>query len=310
MEFIKRHRNLLLLFIDMAMVVLSDAVTYLLLIIEYNGAGIGRKELLVISIINVVISAVVFCAFRLYSVIWRYARLRHLGRCFAAVLSSVLICAGFNVLSEYPETIPYTVYFVRFAVLLIMLFMSRIGYAGFFYVYKKRISQIEVAARDKKRLMIVGAGEMASLFFDDLGKGIPEIYEPVCIVDDDAAKVGRKLRDVKIVGTTEDIPAIAAEYGVDVIIVCIAHASDSERKRIYQKCYETDCHISKMVLGVNENVESKIRKINIDDLLGRETVSLDKRELKSFINGKTVMVTGGGGSIGSELSRHIAALKP
>lgn len=310
MEFLKRHRNLLLLFIDLTMVVLTDAFTYLLLILEYNSVGIGRSELLVISLINVVISAVVFCVFKLYSIIWRYAKIRHLAKCFSAVFAAVVIGASFNILSGYPKVIPNAVYFVRFAVLVLIMIMSRIGYANVFSMYKRRISHITSSVKDRKRLMIVGAGEMASLFFDDIGKGIPDIYEPICIVDDDPAKIGRKLCGVEIAGTTEDIPRLAGEENIDVIIVCIAHATEEERKRIYKRCYETDCHISKMVLGVNENVESKIRKINIDDLLGREAVSLDKSDLKSFIYGKTVMVTGGGGSIGSELSRRIASLSP
>lgn len=310
MKYIKKSRSVLLLFIDMAMVVLSDAFTYLILILEYNNVGIGRKELLVITLINVLISAVVFCLFRMYNVIWRYARLKNLIRCFGAVLISVFIGAAFNILSGFPKEIPCMVYFVRFAILLVLMFMSRIGYSTVFSFFKKQTAQNLDAAKDKKRLMLVGAGELALLFFDDLGKGIPDIYEPVCIVDDDVSKVGRKLKGIKIAGTTEDIPGIADEYNIDDIIVCIANISDSDRKRIYKKCYETDCRISKMVLGVNENVESEIRKINIDDLLSRDAVTLDKSNLKEFISGKTVMVTGGGGSIGSELSRKIASLNP
>jgi len=309
-EYLKKHRNLLLLFIDLAMVVLADTFTYLLLIIEYNSVGIGRKELLVISLINVVISVLVFCTFKIYSVIWRYARIRHLAQCFGAVLAAAVIGAAFNILSGYPDYIPTAVFFVRFTILVLMMIMSRIVYAILFSVYKRKIMQSSIGRSDKKRLMIVGAGEVASLFFDDLGKGIPDDYDVVCIVDDDDTKIGRKLCGVEIVGTTDDIPRIAAEEDIDNIIVCIAHTPEHDKKRIYQKCYETDCHISKMAVGVNDNVESKIRKINIDDLLGRETVNLDDSELKSFIGGKTVMVTGGGGSIGSELTRRIASLKP
>ena len=310
MEFVNKHRNLLLLFIDSAMVVLADFFTYLTLIFEYNNVGIGRKEILVISAINVVVSVIVFVAFKFYSVIWRYARIRHLGQCFVGILISVIISAALNILSEYPKQIPYPAYFVRFAILVLIIIMSRICYSCMFLLYNKQILKSATGKHNKKRLMIVGAGEMASLFFDDLGKGIPDDYKVVCIVDDNTAKIGRKLSGVEVVGTTDDIPDIAVREKIDDIIVCIAHATEDERKRIYKKCYETDCHVSKMVLGVNDSVESKIKKINIEDLLGREAVTLEDGDLKSFISGKIVMVTGGGGSIGSELSRRIASLEP
>ena len=310
MEFINKHRNLLLLFIDSAMVVLADLFTYLILFFEYNSAGIGKKEILVISAVNVVISVIVFLAFKFYSVIWRYARIRHLGQCFIGILIAVMMSAALNIISGYPRQIPYAAYFVRFAILVLMIIMSRICYSCLFLLYNKWFLQSTIGNHNKKRLMIVGAGEMASLFFEDLGKGIPDNYKVICIVDDNTAKIGRKLSGVEVVGTTEDIPDIAVREKIDDIIVCIAHANEDERKRIYKKCYETDCHVSKMVHGVNDSVESRIKKINIEDLLGRETVTLEDGDLKAFISGKTVMVTGGGGSIGSELSRRIASLAP
>jgi len=107
--------------------------------------------------------------------------------------------------------------------------------------------------------LIVGAGEMASLFFDDLGIGIPDIYKPVCIVDDDPAKLGRKLGGVTVIGKTDDIPKIVKEQRIDTIIVCINHIDEANRKRIFTKCNESGCTVSKMTLGVNENVENKIK---------------------------------------------------
>ncbi len=315
MDILKKHRNMLLLLIDMCMVFLSDIFTYFLFLNEYRASEIGRGNLIYIAVINVVLSGVVFYLFRMYRIIWRYARVRHLAKCFAVSLASVFLCSAFNIVSRFPEAVPFGAYFLRLVILTFLVMMSRILYVVLFSYYKSRILQEAegqrlMAENAKKRLMLVGAGEMATLFFDDIGKGVPDIYEPVCIVDDDPAKIGRKLRDVTIVGNTDRIPEIAKQERIDVIIVCIAHIDEQNKKRIFGKCYETDCHISKMVMGVNENVESKIRKISIDDLLGRETVNLENTALKGFIGGKTVMVTGGGGSIGSELCRHIAALNP
>lgn len=316
MNILKRHRNKVLMLIDMCMVLFSEFFTYFLLLSEYRAYEIGRIALMYVSAADVIISGIVFYFFRMYRVIWRYARIKHLTMCFAAALVSTFLSALFNTVVQLPAIVPPEAHFLRLIILTFFIMMSRIMYAVLFSYYKSKAMQ-DVSAggkSDKKRLMIVGAGEMASLFFDDIGKGIPDIYEPVCIVDDDPAKIGRKLRDVIIVGDTEHIPEIAERERIEVIIVCIAHCAEKDKKRIFGKCYETSCHISKMVMGVgegvSENTESKIRKISIDDLLGREAVNLENDALKDFIGGKTVMVTGGGGSIGSELCRHIALLKP
>jgi len=312
MNILKKHRNILLLLIDMCMVFISDVCTYFIFINEYRYLEIGRKLLMHITLIDLLISSVVFLLFKFYRIIWRYARIRHLAKCFTASLVSVFLCSAFNIITEYPVLVPLNAHFIRFLLLAFFVVISRIAYISSFSYYKSKIIQ-DIEKNDvsgKKRLLIVGAGEMASLFFDDLGIGIPDIYKPVCIVDDDPAKLGRKLGGVTVIGKTDDIPKIVKEQRIDTIIVCINHIDEANRKRIFTKCNESGCTVSKMTLGVNENVENKIKKVSINDLLGRATINLENNELKSFINNKTVMVTGGGGSIGSELCRHIAVLNP
>lgn len=310
MEFFNKHRNKLLILIDMAMVVAVDAISYLLLILDYNREGIGRQELLIISFINVIISLIVFYSLSMYKLIWRYAKLKNLFRCFVAVLISTFLGTAFNIITGFPEVVPVSIQLVRAMILVFIMFMSRICYASAYSYYSNKLLSLNSNNDKKKRLMIVGAGELSSMFFDDIGKSIPDVYEPVCVVDDAPEKIGRKICGVEVIGTTDDIPQIAIDYKIDDIIVCIANFSDKDKKRIFKKCYETDCHVSKMAIGINDNVEAKIRKIDIDDLLGRDVIRLEKSDLNSFIGGKVCMVTGGGGSIGSELSRLIAALKP
>ena len=307
----KKHRNMVLLLIDMSIVFLSELFTWFLFFSDFIKAGIGRTVFVHISILNIIISACCFYVFKMYSVIWRYARIRHLARCFMTAFASVFLCFCFNILTGFPEIIPYETHLVKFILLAFLVIMSRIIYVLLYASYSSRAAHVASSKTgEKKRLMIVGAGEMASLFFDDLEKGNYENYEPVCMIDDDPAKIGRKLRGVPVAGTTEEIPSIAADEGIDVILVCIAHITEEDKKRILAKCYETKCHVSKMVMGMREGNESRIEKISIEDLLGRASVKLENNKLESFISGKTVMVTGGGGSIGSELSRHIASLKP
>ncbi len=307
----KKHRNIVLLLIDMSIVFLSELFTWFLFFSDFIKAGIGRTVFVHISILNIIISACCFYVFKMYSVIWRYARIRHLARCFMTCFVSVFLCFSFNILTGFPEIIPYETHLVKFILLAFLIIMSRIVYVVMYASYSARSAHLATGKTgDKKRLMIVGAGEMASLFFDDFEKGNYEKYELVCMVDDDPAKVGRKLRGIPVAGTTEDIPTIAADEGIDVILVCIAHLEEEDKKRILAKCYETKCHVSKMVMGMRAGNESRIEKISIEDLLGRASVKLENNKLESFISGKTVMVTGGGGSIGSELSRHIASLKP
>ena len=179
---------------------------------------------------------------------------------------------------------------------------------------------------EKKRTLIVGAGQASSLLLTEIfnAKSSPfeedkvcAVYDPVCIVDDNRLLIGREMHGVKVVGMTYEIPVIVSRYGIEQIIFAIPSCCEDSRKRILGICSSTNVPIKVLpfigCLIFNDErskLVHQIRDIKIEDLLGREPVKFDNAEIKSFITGKKCLVTGGGGSIGSELVRQIAKYDP
>lgn len=307
MDSIKKYRHVVLFAIDMLMVLAAHICTALF-IPGITGIKIERIISYEMAFCVLTVHMICFVAFRLYTFIWRYARSRQLIACIAANFTAEIMLLFITGISNRGEIYPIWFFIIQFLLLTLMMLVSRIVYVFLVSIYK---SNCTVKEKDeKKRLMLIGAGSMAAIFFDDLGRSILDAYDPVCIVDDDPAKLGRSLHGIKVVGTTDDITRIAKEENIDTIIFCIKNIDEKDKKRILRICSETNCHVSKMMIGINDNVSYSIQKISIDDLLGRKAITIKNDQLLDFIKGKVVMVTGGGGSIGSELCRHIAALSP
>lgn len=140
-------------------------------------------------------------------------------------------------------------------------------------------------------------------------------FNPVAIVDDDKMKVGRSILGVKILGTTDDVEKITKEKDIDSIIIAMPSVDNEVKARIIEKCKKTGCKLKIIpglyqILNSTTTMQDKIRDVEVEDLLGRESIKLDNEGIEDYINGKTVLVTGGGGSIGSELCRQIAKFSP
>lgn len=307
MDSIKKYRHVVLFAIDMLMVLAAHICTALF-IPGITGMKIERIISYEMAFCVLTVHMICFVAFRLYTYIWRYARSRQLIACIAANFTAEIMLLFITGISNRGGIYPIWFFIIQFLLLTLMMLVSRIVYVFLVSIYKSNCTVKE--KEEKKRLMLIGAGSMAAIFFDDLGRSILDAYDPVCIVDDDPAKLGRSLRGIKVVGTTDDIARIAKEESIDTIIFCIKNIDEKNKKRILQICSDTNCHVSKMMIGINESVSYSIQKISIDDLLGRKAITIKNDQLLGFIKGKVVMVTGGGGSIGSELCRHIAALSP
>ena len=247
-----------------------------------------------------------FLIFRVYSIIWRYARARQLVKfIFADALAEAVILVMIYI-SEKVGIYYAFLSIIQAAFITILILASRIVYVYLFGMYKNSLKSDKDYR--KERVMVIGAGDMAALFFDDSANRAK--YDAVCIVDDDPAKHGRRFKGVKVVGGTSEIVDIAVREEIETIIFCIKDITDKERRRILAICSETDCNILKMSIGLKNDSSYTIQKISIDDLLGRKAVTIENDGLREFIGGKCVMVTGGGGSIGSELCRNIARLAP
>lgn len=266
---------------------------------------------------------VCFVAFRVNKVVWRYARGRdYLRLVFACAVATVLFALIDQLLGGWVsgEVVKpgeegskqmlkaYPVY-------------TNIGFTtmGVTVVYRLFYEMIYAKIKDKalpkqrKRTMIVGAGYTASAILEELGRA-GSIYKPVCLVDDDPDKQGRILHDVEVVGTTKEIPRLARKYDVACIIFAIPSINPQARQNILATCMKTGCqlkvlpYLSEMIQNVD--LVGQAKEINIGDLLGREQISFNDAGVKGYIEDKVCMITGGGGSIGSELVRQIVKYKP
>lgn len=167
-------------------------------------------------------------------------------------------------------------------------------------------------AEKPKRVMVIGAGWTGKRVISDLKR--EERYQPVCLLDDDADKQSREIEDVPVVGGLDKIPEMVKEHEIDAIIFAIPTMESSAKKKVINQCVKVCKEVSVLPnladLVYRADMMSLLRKVNIDDLLGREVIKFDVRSVSEFINGKVVLITGAGGSIGSELSRQIASYAP
>ncbi len=168
--------------------------------------------------------------------------------------------------------------------------------------------------KGKIRAMIIGGGLAGAALIREFQTTDKIAYNPVCVIDDDESKLGKRIGNVKIIGTTADIKKYAEKYLIDEILIAIPSAKKAEIKRIYEICKTTECKV-KTLPGIYQIVSGEasvaaLREVRITDLLGREQIQVNLNEIMGYIEGQVVLVTGGGGSIGSELCRQIASHNP
>ena len=247
-----------------------------------------------------------FVAFGLYEIIWRYASFADLGRVlFASLFMSCVHLAA--TLLFYHQRMPISYYLIGAMLQLILVTGIRFSYRVFLHIMSRR-SQLSAG-----RIMIVGAGSAGQMLLRDLNSN-PDNGRVVCIIDDNVNKWGRFVENVRVVGGRESILSSVEKYNVNKIYIALPSISMAERRDILNICNETDCEI-KNIPGMyqfftGQLTASALKDVSIEDLLGREPIKPDLKEVFEFINDKVVMVTGGGGSIGSELCRQIAGHSP
>jgi len=257
-----------------------------------------------------VLTVAVHCIMRLYQSIWRFAGLAELKRILgaAAILFPLHLGLCFGIFGAMP--ISYFV--VGSFIQIILVCCSRFFYR---FVAVRKLEQMKRAQDIRSsRVMLIGAGSAGQAILRDISNA-EDVNEIVCvIIDDDKKKHGRYLEGVPIAGGREDILFYAEKYKIEKIYLTMPEASAEERRDILDICKETGCEL-KSLPGIADIVSGKpsasaMRDVDIEDLLGRETVSVDTDLISSFILGKVILVTGGGGSIGSELCRQIAKHHP
>ena len=254
----------------------------------------------------ILVQGTTFWYFGLYRGVWRFASIPDLVRIIKAIVVGVSLSAiGIFFLTRMQD-VPRSI-FPLYALLLVLL----LGGSRMLYRWIKE-RQLYVSA--ERKALIVGAGRAGEMLVRDILRDQGYGYQPVGFVDDAPRKLGMEVHGVRVVGSTSDIPRLARDLDIDLILIAIPSATSKDMRGIVSACEEVSVPMRTLPrfqdLVIGRSVVNELREIFIEDLLGREPVSLDWDQIREGVAGKTVLVTGGGGSIGSELCRQIARLEP
>ena len=307
MELTRSQKRIILMLADATLIYFSGYVAYFFL-----------SEYVLLSDLNLIqtltgVAALYFVIglkIRLFSIINRYTDYKTLS-----TISFILLGAYFiTFLIEIAFSLKISYRFLLLSCMFSILFTisMRLGWR-MWYSFKNGTTYTEVEESKVSRTLVVGAGDGGSLFITTALKDSPEL-KIVAVVDRDVSKQGSLLHGIKVVGTDEQIPEIVANYEISQIVVAIPSLKPDEYERILSLCKKTGAKVSAMPkyeeVVTGKLKVHKLREIDIADLLGRKEVKLDQTSLQSNIEGKTVLVTGAGGSIGSELCRQIVRFSP
>lgn len=256
--------------------------------------------------VYIMVSLGVFWILKLYKSIWRFASYSELLR----VSMAIAICSVFHIIgiTLLWGRMPISYYVIGAILQYLAVLGIRFSYR--FILLLRKVNN----KKSHHRIMVIGAGAAGQMLIRDIQRSGEVDGAVVCIIDDNKNKWGRLIDNIPVVGGRESILEAVEKFAVDKIFLAIPSATVSQRRDILQICNETTCELKNLPgmyqLVTGQVSASAMRKVSVEDLLGRDPIKVDLREVFSFINGKTVLVTGGGGSIGSELCRQIAGHSP
>ena len=245
---------------------------------------------------------------KLYRSIWRFASLPELTRAvIATVITGLVHALGITILFQ---RMPVAYYLIGAVIQLLATIASRFGYRFVLLIQ----SANKIDAKGRNRVMLIGAGSAGQMIMQDVRRATEITDQVVCIIDDDPNKWKHYIDGVPIVGGRDDILANVEKYRINKIFFAIPSSTAAQRRDILNICSQTGCEL-KQLPGMYQFMLGDIsvtamKDVSVEDLLGREPISADMDEVFEFVNEKVVLVTGGGGSIGSELCRQIAAHEP
>ncbi|MEA4831261.1 MAG: nucleoside-diphosphate sugar epimerase/dehydratase [Oscillospiraceae bacterium] len=307
-----RYRAFILMLSDTAIVVFLFSFIYAICHIdEALPIQIFFKSLLLAAVVYLL----VMILFGIYKSLWRYAQPKEYFMCNIASFAAGFVFFGISRLI-LPEIIPFYFYLLVMSTISIAFVTVRLLYRVFrdYYINQSRMLKQDKRNILKKRTIIVGCGAETRNLLDEITKDGSSDILPIIAVDDDISKIGKYFQNIKVAGVCGDIPRLCEEYEIEMIVIAMPSATNSQRSVILEYCVETGCEVKIMPHSYDFTTDtdylSKLREITTDELLGRDPQVIADNEIYSFVSGKTVMVTGGGGSIGSELCRQIAKYNP
>ena len=306
------NRIIALILLDiMSIVVASFAALYVRF--DFSFAGIPAEYLMKFERIipfNILLTLLFFALWKLYKSVWRYASATELlNIVFAttcAAIAQIILCNVMN------QKMPRSYYMIYRFLLFGMCCVIRFSYRILRLINSKRIDRAEKEKRNN--VMLIGAGAAANAILKEIESSSYLNLNVKCIIDDNPGCHGKFLRGVPIVGGREKIIDAVGQYAVDEIIFAIPSANTQTRKEILDICKESGCKL-RTLPGIYQLINgdvsvSKLKEVEIEDLLGRDPIEINTEEVLNYVSGKVVLVTGGGGSIGSELCRQIAGHHP
>lgn len=256
--------------------------------------------------LDIIIAIAVMRFFRLYNRVWTFASMEESISVFKAAVCIEAIYIVYRAFLQI--SMPRSFYVFDGALLFMFFLILRFG---------KRIqNQLFEGKSDngvKRRTLLIGGGSAASILIQETQRSSKSTRNIICIVDDNVNKKGKYLRNIPIIGGREDIPVAVKKYKIDEIIIAIPSATSLIIKELLEICHETDAKVKilpAIANGFTESLSDMVREVRYEDLLGRAPVQVNQEGIGVFLERKTVLVTGGGGSIGSELCRQIMKYNP
>jgi len=304
---LNKYRKLILILIDTSIAIFSYLMPYVVSGIHPVKIEFFKSQFLIFTVIYIC----TFIVMGVYKNMWRYAGIEDIFQCLKASVVGNLLFLVVTLLFKIP--VRYYVYPVIFPVSSFCTMAIRVVYRAILIIGDKNTKKLS----HYTIIMIVGAGQATVAILNEISRNNPNNYLVKCIVDDDTTKIGRTINSVPVVSSTDKIPAMVRKYEIEEIILSIPSIDKQNKKRILDLCANTKCKLKILPevysLLTNENLNdviNKIRDVEVEDLLGREPITLDCTLTKEYIYDKTILVTGGGGSIGSELCRQISSYIP
>lgn len=307
------RRALLLALFDIA-IIISSSLLALMARFDLSYAAIEPpylSHLYHYLPIHIIITLIIFYLCRMYHSLWKFVGVHELGYMLVANAIAFVVQIAGMYLMQY--SMPRSYYFFQILLQTVMVIGLRFSYR--FLRHLKEVKDQTFTGKNKwKNVMVIGAGEAGKAIIKEIVDSKLLSMRICCVVDDDRNKAGRYIDGVPIVGNRSTILKNVEKYHIDMIIMAIPSAPLEEKKDILEICKMSGCEL-KTLPGMYQLIDgelnvSKLRDVDITDLLGREPIKVNLDEIMSYVKGKVVMVTGGGGSIGSELCRQIAAYEP
>lgn len=311
------YRKLVLAIADIFIIITSGIISNFLLSLISSDIVFAGKELLYAVVIDLIMCVFMMFFFGAYSRLWRNFNIKDYVSCIISMGIGFALAEVIMLIFEIRQNIVFLItYFL----------VATIGVCLFRFIFRKTFLDLTKAGREEgifERTLIVGAGRAGQMVLQEILNSRNDVNNPshnilpVCFADDDVSKLRTKINGVSVVGTCPEIPRICADYQISNIIVALPSCEEDEKRRILDYCSATECkikvipYISELLFDDKDKpLISQAKEIRIEDLLGRKPIEFNKKEIENLVRGKICMVTGGGGSIGSELVRQIAKYEP